>query len=319
MRSAILSKSARVRKAAIDALPGPVLLVHPKKLPRTVQHGIAVSYEDITKDAQWLRVNAVIGDSWALALECPSRYPTITSLKVQFLQRLANRMRRVHIIDIVPFTLGIEYLYTPYSYLGRDILGFPHWYAFREGYGELINGRVVDSLSPEALAPKIAPYTQCDYKWFTARDISSVTAPATPRECAQYATLRTHAFAKHTTPRPVITALADFSHACESRTTAVLDLARPGDAVFCNLQSYAARLNRRLPKGARAYSYAKPPERAERVIIAEPSISNDYQQFDAEALSERVVWVRSDLPVDRYLHGRQDAVRAQINALVQRL
>lgn len=295
------------------------LLIHPKKMNRKGAARITVSYEDVTKDSVWLDLNARISPEMRVAFECPSRYPKITSLKFQFLQRLSFRLSNLDLYDVVPFTLGIEYLYSPISYLGREILGFPHWYAFREGYSEMQpDGRVINSLSAEALGPKVAKVAQFGYSQFSASRVDQIVAPCSDQERGGYADLKSRAFAKHSTPTPVITALADYSHACQSRFDAIVDAAKPGDAVFCNLASSAARLNRMLPKGARAYSYAKPPASApDRVVIAEPSIANDYQQFDAEALADSVLYVRSDLPVDGYLHGRQDTIRKQIDDLTR--
>jgi hypothetical protein len=295
------------------------LLIHPKKINRKGAARITVTYEDVTKDSVWLEINARISPDMRVAFECPSRYPKITSLKFKFLQRLSFKLSNLDLYDVVPFTLGIEYLYSPFSYLGREILGFPHWYAFREGYSEMQpDGRVINSLSAEALGPKIAKVARFEYSQFSASRAEQVVAQCSQSEIDEYARMKVKAFAEHKTPMPVVTVLADYSHACQSRVDAIVESARPGDAVFCNLASFAARLNRLLPKGAKAYSYAKPPSVApDRVVIAEPSIANDYQQFDAEALAESVLYVKSNLPVDAYLHGRQDAIRHQIDELTR--
>lgn len=315
MKTAYFMKYGRaeaIRRGEYD------LLIHPKKLDRKGVAKINLSYEDVTKDSVWLELNSRITPDMRVAFECPSRYPKVTSLKVQFLQRLSYRLKNLDVYDVVPFTLGIEYLYTPFSYLGREVLGFPHWYAFREHYEIMIDGVVMDSLSPEALGGKVAKVAKFGYSQFSAAKVEKYTAQTTQTERDEYRALKAEMFTKHSTPAPVVTALADFSHACQTRRELIAAIAMPGDAVFCNLQSYATRLQKMLPKGAKAYSYAKPPqEQQERVVIAEPSIANDYQQFDAEALSESVVYIKSDLPVDAYLHGKQDKVRNQIDNLVR--
>ena len=318
MRAMFLTKSqesriSMIRNGDYD------LLIHPKKMNRAGAAKIVVSYEDVTKDSVWLELNSRINQNTRVALECPSRYPKITSTKVQFLQKLCMKIGNVTIFDSMPFTLGIEYLYTPFSYMGRDILGFPHWYAFREGYSELSeSGDIVNSLSSVALSQKIKPYVRCDYQSFAPKDASVIQHGYSNQELKGYQQVKSDSFQKHTTPSPIITSLADYANATKSRLECIEKVVLPGDAVFFNLASSATKAQKVLPKGAKAYSYAKPPsETPARVVIAEPSIANDYQQFDAEALSEKVLYIKGSAPVDNYLWGRVDMVRQQIDDLIK--
>lgn len=133
MIAAHISRSAAERKSAIAGFLArstarQVIYVCPKSilwqaasLPATVSK---FSFEDLDKRDVWLTVNALIGPQTALVMECVSRYARITSPKFANLQRLSKQIDDKLLVDHVPLTEGIEYVYTPYSYLDRSILGF---------------------------------------------------------------------------------------------------------------------------------------------------------------------------------------------------
>lgn len=342
---AFFSKSPQARRRFIEGWLAQksgrtALHLHPKNLPREryAQGVVLAAYEDITKTDVWLRINSLISDDTFLILENPSRYPKITSEKVKFLRRLSMRFRGERIItDIVPFTLSVEYLYTPYSYLGREILGYPHWYAFRENYQEIdASGQVVNGLDFPVLAGKAAPVTAIDYAHFLAQDRATVCFSETAAEHARYAEKKTQLFddwdkkgedGENTgvaagPPQKIVTRLADRAHAFSSRRDCLVDTVRqlldetPGQVIaVTNLQSYAQEAQRLLkaaglPDRARVTSYQIGAEKTDwshagAVVYAESPIVHSFYRLDIEAALPPGCKTRTLLGttgVDKYLH-----------------
>jgi hypothetical protein len=281
-----------------------------------------VSYEALTQRETWLRVNALVSPRLALVLERPSRYPKITSTKVQYIQKLAMQTRIRAVVDVVPFTLATEYVYTPYSYLGRALLGYPHYYAFRENYAELApDGRRVRAHDPDVIARKVAPVSHIEYECFT-RPRETVECPVTPEEAARYAALRAELFARERSPQRIVTALADLVHAFDSRLERLREYASGLDGpvlALTNLGTYAEQARR--VAGVRAVSYqgfVGVPEGTAHVIYLESPIVKSYLLLDVEAALPPGVEVhhfRGDSKVDLYLAGRLDRELGQIDDL----
>ena len=295
---------------------------------------LVVPFERLEDRDTWLTLNAMVGPETALVMECVSRYPKITSAKFANLQRLSKQVGHRMTVDIVPLTLGIEYVYTPYSYLDRGILGFAHWYAFREGNIEQDEaGAVVSSHEPAVVARKLAAVTTCDGATLLAGR-AMLSANADEAEHAGYAAKNAALFEEHTNPTKIVTRLADHAHAFRSRTAAVVDHVRglPGRTlVLTNLGSYADRLGKALAKGgardAVATSFALAVERDDlggfdRLVYAEAPIVKSYLALDVEAAMRRdatVTVVRGDTRVDAFLHDRWGRETGAIQALTAAL
>lgn len=351
MRAALFSKNRKEKDTFIRDFLGrcrsdTALYVYPKnreheKLRLTgVLH---VPYEDLTKTEQWLHINSVIGPSSAIIFENPSRYPKITSKKVDYLQRLSMSVAHKAIVDIIPFTLDIQYLYTPFSYLGRDILGHAHYYAFRENYFEMgKDGQVHSAHDFDVLAAKIAPVSDITYSRFT-HDRKLVMCDVTNDEHVQYQELREKLFETEKSPTRIITQLADLVHAFESRMEALLDLLAELNGrtiVYTNLLSYARRVGKRCRKvgigNVTATSYKTgwlkpvngmfpslgPNYEYENMIYLESPIEKSYFYLDAESLQNNHCnryHFLGDTKVDIYLYGKIKDELDQIDGLTQEL
>jgi hypothetical protein len=343
MRAAFISKDYNYRKSQLEQFlrsSGSLLAiyVYPKNRQKDLQklqvancEVYYFTYEDITKTEEWLTVNGLLSDRTALILDNPSRYPKISSPKFQFLYRLEKKCRDKAIADIVPFTLSIEYLYTPYSYLGRDILGYAHYYAFRENYHEFdADGVMKMSHDFDLLADKIAPYTQIDYARFLCPDRQIIETYATESELAEYQTLRTECFAREPfSPRNTITKLADCAHAFNSRIEATIELLSQlkGETVICtNLSSYAKRMakevaERGLLTTTTSYQIGIDRNYANCIYMEAPIVKT-YLLMDIESRLDpkcQIYQIRGDTNVDRHLWRELDAELSQIDEFTQEL
>jgi hypothetical protein len=289
------------------------------------------TYEDMQKTDKWLTINSLIGPETALVLDNPSRYPKITSTKVLALERLEKMCQVKAIVDIVPFTLDIQYLYTPYSYLGREILGYAHYYAFRENYHELdVDGNVRFSHDFDLLAQKVAPVTEIDYDQFLCQHRETIEVESTPEESASYQALRDECFAaKEFSPRVVITKLADHAHAFDSRLQAMVNLLqrlKGSTVVYTNLRDYAKRAEK-FAKDAGGNAVATSYQLGadgdfDNCIYLESPIVKSYFMLDAESRLKpecKVFHILGDTKVDRYLHSNLIDEITQIDKFTQEL
>lgn len=294
-----------------------------ESLPRGTQ---ATCFEDMEKRDEWLSLNAMVGPGTALIVECVARYPKITSTKFAHLQRLSQQVGHKFWADVVPFTLGIEYIYTPYSYLDRAILGFPHWYAFREKFNEIDeSGKVVSSHDPSLIARKVSTVTEWGRPTLMRKRVLKHIA-SSPDEAERYEKKRRDVFESFASPSKAITALADLTHAFKSRRAFAVEIANSLDRplVLTNLASYAAKLAPLLSRGA-ALSYALAAERRDLsdfsdVVYAECPIVKSYLAFDVEAQlapEAKAHIIASDMKVDTFLRGQFLAEIEQINAVTK--
>lgn len=291
----------------------------------------SVTYEDLTKKEQWLHINSIIGPDTVLLLENPSRYPKITSDKVTHLQKLSMQVEHKAIADIVPFTLDIQYLYTPYSYLGREILGYAHYYAFRENYHEIDEqGKIRSAHDHDVLAAKVKSVSTITYPRFLCADRQTIKHVVTEKEQAGYADLREKLFNTEKTPQRIITQLSDFVHAFDSRIATLLELLSGLNGttiIYTNLTDYAKRVEREIKKAgfkkATATSYQVGSHQPfDNAIYFESPIIKSYLTLDAESrLPEhcKVFHVVGSTKVDRYLYGQLMDEINQIDGFTQEL
>lgn len=316
---------------------GSVLHLHPQNLPahRFSRRVTSIAFEDIDKDEHWLKINALISPQTTLLMENLTRYPKITSAKTTYLRRLSMMVGPRAVVDIVPFTLGIEYIYTPYACLDRAILGFAHWYAFKAGYQEMTtDGQLVSSHDSRVLARKVAPVTGIDGETLLPLR-ETVLFQCTASELTSYEVKKENLFNEGKSIPRIVTGLADFTHAMDSRRALLLELSASlrGRALFlCNLGSYANKLNAALKRVGSSHvadSYALAPLRTdlgdvEHLVYAESAIIKNYLAHDMESRLPRAakVWrVRSDAKVDGVLYQRAEdeigAIRSFTQALIE--
>lgn len=343
LRAAYFSKDYDLRRELIERFLGEAktplaIYIYPKNRKKEFQppqvKGCSVrcfTYEDMTKTDEWLTINSLVSPQTALILDNPSRYPKITSTKVLALERLEKMVQVKATVDIVPFTLDIQYLYTPYSYLGREILGYAHYYAFRENYHEQDEaGNIRFSHDFDLLAGKIAPVTEIDYDRFLCPNRETIEHQSSPEELAQYQTLRDECFAaKEFSPRVVVTKLADLAHAFDSRLQSMVNLLKSlkgKTVVYTNLKDYAKRAEKFAKDSGFQVTGASYQIGAQgdfdNCIYLESPIVKSYFMLDAESRLKpdcRVFHILGDTKVDRYLYQALTNEITQIDNFTQEL
>jgi hypothetical protein len=319
----------------VDGEHGPIIYVYPKNMDGqrlNLDRAYAVTYEDIDKKENWLHINSLIGDGTVLVMENPSRYPKATTPKSRTLRRLSMQVQTKAIVDIVPFTEDIQYLYTPLSFLSRSILGYAHYYAFRENYQEMDDNGVIRSAhDPDVLADKMRTACKIDYDGFMLRSRTVVDCPITQAEQQRYDERKEELFSVEKSPQRIITRLADTAHAFESRTSRLLEVlseCQGRTLVLCNLASYAKRAQA-AAKGignivATSYQVAMREDLPsfDNVVYLESPIVNSYYLLDVEAalpINCNVYHFQGNAKVDRYLFGEVDRELRQIHGLTKEL
>jgi len=278
-----------------------------------------VAVEDLSKTPTWLWLNEAIQEQTALLYVRVSSYK-FDSDKARRLERLAMISRNVFLLDVTPFCAGIETLYDTWRYIDRSILGYQHHYACAGAHYEVFDGGIVPSLDLRLNAHKIAPHCQLESSPVRPNRTAQTVAP-TDKEAALYASRREEMFARHKTPQPIVTRLADTVHAFESRRNHVMDISTDKDIVIVNIDSHAKwyRDNGRdvmtysKPRGASSYA---------RAVFAEAPIVYPHRKIHIEAdLAHdcEVIDVHGDCKVDAYLWGRIDTAMQEIDLFCNEL
>jgi hypothetical protein len=94
------------------------------------------------------------------------------------------------------------YLYFPYSYVNKQLLGYPHCYSFRDASTE-------DPYEPLMLARKVAS-ASVTYMQKVFGPIETISVSLTVEEHAEYGRLKARLFDEQTTPHAVIRGLKKY-------------------------------------------------------------------------------------------------------------
>jgi len=261
----------------------------PKKfiadLARRIPEAEFHAYEDVTKSNDLFNS---ADDRTLLVFDRVSRYKLITSNTFVRLSRLSALYRHKILVDIVPFTSEIQYLYSPLAFIDRGILGYQHWYSFRENNLEQTPDGPVRAFDYRLLASKMAPYVDIDYREFVGTQVQTVECPLTQDEAAEYQQLRDRLFAENRTAQPIITALADWTNIRPSRYAALRELLSRlsgRTVVYTNLSGHNRRLQRAFPGlETRSFYDANGKEHEyDNIILFEAPIVRGYLFLDVLA------------------------------------
>lgn len=277
-----------------------------------------LAYEDITKS------NAVFNladDHSVLVFDRASRHKTINTDTFVRLSRVANQYQHKLLVDIVPFVSDVSYLYCPLALIDRGILGYQHWYSFRENNLELLDdGTQIRAFDYPLLARKLAPFAELDYDMF-APAWQTVDCPLSKEDRREYQALRDALFAANTTASPIITHLADWTNirpARYARLRALLSSLPGRTAVYTNLASHNHRLQKAIP-GVTAKSFYDAngsEDQYDAIILFELPIVRSYLFLDVLANIRpdcRVIIFRSDTTVETLLYNRLEKEITSIN------
>lgn len=295
----------------------------------------AAAFEDLTRTETWIRLASLVGPETALVMENVTRYPKITSDKVLHLQRLAMQSGHRCFVDALPFTLDVTHIYTPWSYLDRSVLGFAHWYAFREGYMEQgPDGKIVSSHDFHNLARKIRPHCSVGTTDALLSDRRQLVTHCVKEEAELYAKEKERLFDEETNPVRIVTQLGDLAHGFRHRMQGACDALRevPGRLLMLtNLASYATKYRKLLDREGlqrvEADSFRMAGSRSDLesfdgLVYAEHPIAPAFSAFDVEAGMRRDAVVYNILGpsrVETYLEGRFDAEVAAIRGFTAAL
>jgi hypothetical protein len=332
MKPIFYSRSAEARARFVSTFAKQVrqiVYLIPRKFLAETQRrldgpAIFLAYEDITKSNDLF--NLADGET-LLVLDRPARYKNITTDTWVRLSRAAERYQQKILVDIVPFTAEVQYLYCPLALISRTILGYQHWYSFRENNSELqADGSIVQAHDYTYLARKLAPYCQIDYADFLGNALQVVECPLTAQEKKEYQEVRDHLFAEaqkaeKKSASSIITSLADWTNIRLSRYTRLRDLllAQNGRTViYTNLASHTRRLKKLFPSSEvkSFYDANGEEDQYDTVILFELPIVKSYLFLDviANVRSDcRIFFFKSDTTVDKLLFEHMTKEYQSIN------
>lgn len=312
-----------------------IVYLVPKKFLADAQQRIAsaatlLAYEDLTKS------NAIFNladEQTLLVFDRPSRYKNITTDTWVRLSRASERYQYKILVDIVPFTSEVQYLYCPLALVSRSILGYQHWYSFRENNSEqLIDGSVVQAHDYACLAHKLAPYGTIDYTDFLSNPIDVVNCPLAAQEKSDYQELRNRLFAEarqaeKKSASPIITQLADWTNIRQSRYTQLRDVLLQTNGrtvIYTNLSVHNRRIKKLFPSSEvkSFYDANGSEDQYDTVILFELPITKSFLFLDVIANVRpdcRILFFKSDTTVDTLLYSHMTTEYQSINEFAQQL
>jgi hypothetical protein len=148
---------------------------------------------------QWVLTNNTATDVFVLHHCHPAKVPD-RNLGVYQTRAIGQKI----VVEEHPFCGKAEpwYLYFPYSYIDKTLLGYPHCYAFRDA-------RTPDPYNPVALANKLKSASVVDMQ-YVFQDIQRVDVSLSETEHQQYQELKRSLFDTETTPKAIIRGLHNY-------------------------------------------------------------------------------------------------------------
>jgi hypothetical protein len=341
MKPIFYSRSAEARSRFVHEFlaqqtgTSKIVYLAPKKFLEDVQQRIScaaimLAYEDITKSND---IFNLADDQTLLVFDRPSRYKNITTDTWVRLSRAAEHYQHKIMVDIVPFTAGVQYLYCPLALVSRNILGYQHWYSFRENNSEqLPDGSIVRAHDYRVLARKLAPYCTIDYTDFLGNAIQIVDCPLTTQEMREYQELRDRLFvearaAKKKSASPIITQLSDWTNIRPSRYARLRDLLSRSSGrmmIYTNLAGHNRRIKKIFPESEvrSFYDTNGEEDRYDTVILFELPIVKNYLFLDVVANVRpdcRIYFFKSDTTVDKLHYNRMVTEYQSVNDFARQL
>jgi hypothetical protein len=292
-----------------------VIYYAPRKLLDTIKDSLKVDvnmfpYEGLRNTN---KPYTMATEKTLLILENVARYKNVSSYIFKRLAKLSKYCKQKFLIDIIPFSTDIQYLYLPWSYLERSVIGHQHYYAFRENnYEKTKTGQIVRSHNFKHLASKLASYTIITYNKFMTQPKEIVNYNLTEKENQGYQKKKEKLFKKYNNPQPIITRLADYTN---TRQSGYLKLAnffqklKGNTIIYTNLKKHNKELSK-LFKTVRVRTYytANGDEgNADNVILFETPIVKGYLFLDVISNLRpdcNIYIFKSDAKVDGYLYRK---------------
>lgn len=302
----------KYRENVIEAMPDNVLVFH---------------YEDLNKTN---RLYDVLCQDSLLILDGSSRYKSINSMVFKRLERLAEIPNNKIMVDNVPFTTSVEYAYIPYSHLERAILGYQHFYSFRENNQEYNEkGELTTAHDFDLLTDKVKGITKIDYREFMPPEYTVIRHELSSDELKEYNKYRDSLLEEYTTIQPVLTRLADFVNTLESRLKHLYEVVSRLEGnifIYTNIKSHNRKIKRMFKdmpnvKIKTFYDHNENEHLADNIVLAEVPIMRGYLFLDiiANAKKAKFHFITGDSTIDTLLFDRMIDEISQINKFTRLL
>ena len=275
-------------------------------------------YEDISKSNDL--INFAREES-LLILDSPARYKNISTDKFRRLSKISKQYANKIIIDTVPFASEIEYLYVPLSYIDRNILGYQHYYSFRENNSEIYQGKQYRSHDFELNAKKLSNVSYQEYQSFLdGIEIKTHDVILTPEEKDGYEKKKEECFKKFDRFNPIVTALSDYSNMRDSVYDKIEEVLSGinGEAVlYTNIKTHNKYLKHRFPNvNVRTfYDINGDENNYKHIILCEVPIARAYLFTDVLSRLKRgttVHIIKPNVPAIKLLYNRMNTEYTQL-------
>ena len=232
------------------------------------------------------------------------------------------RYKNKIIIDSVPFASEIEFLYVPLSYIDRNILGYQHYYSFRENNSEVYQGKQWRSHDFELNAKKMSGIAYQEYQSFLdGIEIKTHEVALTQEEKDGYEKKKEDCFKKYDRFNPIVTALSDYSNMRESVYEKIGEVLQNinGEAVlYTNIKTHNKYLKKRFPNvNVRTfYDVNGDEQNYKNIILCEVPIARAYLFTDVLSrlnVETTVHIIKPNVPAIKLLYNRMNTEYTQLD------
>jgi hypothetical protein len=253
------SRTAFIRKAVEEVRPTSLYILCEKSRAEVYAgftEAAILPLKELNKAAAWIGLVSALDDGTMLVIDSVLKFVFFGDGKKKYLKSLSQSLKHVIVTDVVPFYAEPGEIFYPFWFLGKSILGYDAYSAFKANHlEEKSDGSVDFSHSFSVLKSKIKDYYVQDYaNFFDSLQVIEFEMAATER--ANYELVKKRASGDFTSPIKLYSDVSEAINLVDSRYAATKKLAESlltgifddgkRIAIVNNSASYASRHRKKL-------------------------------------------------------------------------
>lgn len=138
-----------------------------KHLFQDIDNSMIVGFKKLNETENWINFVNGVNEETLLIVDNIVKFIFFGDGKKKYLTQISQSIDRMIVMDSVPFFEEVSQMYYPFYFLGKDILGYNNYSAFKANhFEEAEDGSINKAHSFKTLKSKIQDYYIQDYKKF---------------------------------------------------------------------------------------------------------------------------------------------------------
>lgn len=210
--------------------------------------------KELNKAGNWIEFVNTFTNSSMLVIDNVLQFMFFGDGKKDYLKNFAQRINHCIVTDVVPFYTEPYEIFYPFYFLGKEILGYNSYNAFKANHSEeKPDGSIDFSHSFDVLKHKISDYYVQDYeKFFLCRGV--IEWCMSDSEYSTYLEDKANS-QDYKNPVQLITKFADYINLLPSKASKLIPLIKGKTAIVLNYALYAKFIKSMLPKNIQSVDF----------------------------------------------------------------